>query len=1120
MAAAYKMRLQKSILCDDTTYRACQERIMFTIPDPISVKGKEHKIKVYSPNKTKAFVKSPGAKTPTRGRRKIVGRTWERTVMINTLRDLQDRRRERDLTLQLELMDEDEEIQHKARHNNTKATTYDGGYVVIIQGMQGTGKSTLLNDFYENNYHGAFVIKGKCTEIASLTPYYAISQVVMKLAALDPELPAEQLRDSLSNLLMITSHSGVSLSMWERYLPLLNSVIPFEFSENSTTQHLEGIEKREKTEQLLIDLIVHLVEEHPKDILIVVEDYHWMDPSSEAVLVRLGDIIASLPMLLFISTRPLATPPDSLNNNLLDKLSTKPYTEVIELNEMEQEEIVALAAKCLGGEMAKSLQDEIVSKAQGNPFFADALCRSLQETGGVSRGPDGKWILKNDNINSIPDTIERIITTRIDCLIVAQQTILRVASVIGTNFPVDILSEVMPVKMEADVLLDELFVLEELRLVVKISEQPLQYQFYHVIAQQVAYNSISFGSRQKWHRATGRGYEKRLGVGEDMANVRSNVLSVFPLLGYHWKVGNRPKKAVAYYERAAAEAFKAYANKEAMQLYGEAIKLAQHVDIPVTRKSAWRRRLAELAVAMGEKPQGVHHLKESLVYFGKEIPGVDWIASHLNEVQYNMLTNFFSLVDKPEGSGGMEPQEVLELSLCYTRLIFLLNSVGIENDTFGKSLALVQFYVMGQLLELATVIGMKLFCTMPNSPHRLFVSMMSGLPEAMFSSLWRTRVPNAFQEHYQKFVGAVDPMQYHLAEYFSSSSNLLRKPVNSAMSTKPRIVPQPGAKKSFASRAAIRSGSYRSSSLDWDVLCRPLLQAMEGMKGSQSLPSDTIITYEDYQAILINLHLARGYFHEGLAVVNEYLNSNLAKSYVSYQEVGLRLKFFLLAKVGKSRDAMEICQHIESKVLMKQSDLDVAYHFIIKAYLILHQSDTYQNRAAALELLENAFKKLPPHLAWGNFILYLSTLAELSIQLLERNPVEGKSKLPEARLTKLITNATDRLWLASTYFPVGTPYAWLHQGTILWVHATRTPEHSAPLKEKAVRAWKYKALVEAEIYSIPYLRASIYMQLGRHVEDRGEKMHYLRSALNIFERSQSDQDIVTCKALMLTLMGK
>src|SRR5262249_14338524 len=144
-----------------------------------------------------------------------------------------------------------------------------------------------------------------------------------------------------------------------------------------------------------------------RPLVLVVEDLHWIDKTSEEVLLHLADSIPTARVLLLVTYRPGYENP----------FGERTYTTRLGLRTLSDPDSLRLAAGMLAmAEVPLELRDLIIRKAEGNPFFLEEVLTSLLEVGAL-RQHDGRYILtKHVSEIYVPNTVQDVIMARIDRL--------------------------------------------------------------------------------------------------------------------------------------------------------------------------------------------------------------------------------------------------------------------------------------------------------------------------------------------------------------------------------------------------------------------------------------------------------------------------------------------------------------------------------------------------------------------------------------------------------------------------------------------------------------------------------------------------------------------------------
>ncbi|HEX9369796.1 MAG TPA: tetratricopeptide repeat protein, partial [Roseiflexaceae bacterium] len=205
----------------------------------------------------------------------------------------------------------------------------------------------------------------------------------------------------------------------------------------------------------------------------------------------------------------------------------------------------------------------LVDKAQGNPFFVEEVVRGLVESGALARDAGGWRLTRELDDAAVPDSIEGVITARLDRLEDRSREVLQVAAVVGRRFPYPVLSGVIS---RADGLLDRLRLLSEADLIQPEDvERDLAYLFRHALTRDVAYEAILYARRRDLHRRVARRIEE---LHPDRLDDQLALLARHYLLAEEWE------PAFDYHLRAGRYAQARYANREAITLLRQALQIA------------------------------------------------------------------------------------------------------------------------------------------------------------------------------------------------------------------------------------------------------------------------------------------------------------------------------------------------------------------------------------------------------------------------------------------------------------------------------------------------------------------------------------------------------------------
>jgi class 3 adenylate cyclase/tetratricopeptide (TPR) repeat protein len=548
LAARLMQAANDEILCDAETFHAAQSRIDFDALPAFIVKGRADSFAVYGPR---------GQVPSFRRRRPMFGRAAERERLAGRLEALQT----------------------------------GEGSLVLIEGEAGIGKSRLVGELLDRA-RGVTALDGAGDAIEKSTPYHAWRPVFDALLSVEGLTDPEARRRRVLNRLHAESE-------WHRLAPLLNGVLLLDLPESEFTAQMTGQVRADNTHDLLLHLLQTAASEAPT--VLVLEDAHWLDSASWALTHLVAQEVH--PLLLVIVTRPMAESLPAEYRQLLQN----PDIERLPLEALPQEDALALVCQRLAvARLPEPVAALICEKAQGNPFFTEELAYALRDAGLIQIKGECRLAPGVDLATvSFPDSVQGVITGRIDRLPPSQQLALKAASVIGRSFAFRILRDIYPIASDRGRLPDHLNTLARLDFTPLESAEPdLAYLFKHVITQEVAYNLMLFAQRRQLHRAVAEWYESH----------QAEALSPFyPLLAHHWSRAEEEAKTLDYLEKAGEQALRSGAYQEAVEFLSEALALdvrAQEGGGPGIGRLGRARREREL----GEAHVGLGHLEESRVH--------------------------------------------------------------------------------------------------------------------------------------------------------------------------------------------------------------------------------------------------------------------------------------------------------------------------------------------------------------------------------------------------------------------------------------------------------------------------------------------------------------------------
>lgn len=448
------------------------------------------------------------------------------------------------------------------------------GQVIGIAGEAGIGKSRLLHEFRQAlRSEGVTYLEGHCLSYGGHLPYLPVLEVLRRacrIAADDaPERVSRRLHHTLQRL-GIPSEDGAAYLM--RFLGFKEES---EQLEKSTPEAI-----RTHTMQILRQMCLSASRQRP--LVIVMEDLHWIDPASES-LGNLVHNLSGMPLLLIFTYRPEYRPA------WLDT----PHVTQLSLHPLSAEESMSLLRTILPSDrLPEPDAQEILVKAEGNPFFLEELGRTVREQGALSIHA------------AVPHTVQEVLLARINRLTDLDRRVLQSAAVIGTDVPVNLLKAIADLS-ESD--FDH--ALAQLRAGEFVYEASLgseaELNFKHALTHEVAYRTLPERDRRNLHSRIVGALEA---LGED------SLPDSVDRLAHHAYEGQLWEKAARYLSRAGVRAFARSANREVVILFERALEAVGH--LPATAETLSLAVDLHLGIRnaltlLGDVPRTLEHLRRA-----------------------------------------------------------------------------------------------------------------------------------------------------------------------------------------------------------------------------------------------------------------------------------------------------------------------------------------------------------------------------------------------------------------------------------------------------------------------------------------------------------------------------
>ncbi len=330
------------------------------------------------------------------------------------------------------------------------------GRVAVLVGEPGIGKSRLLAEFRAavggdpsrdgtaSDGRGPVTwIEGRCVSYGRTLPYHLVLDLVRSMFGIPFAAPERDAKATLDERL--TAILGSEAPDVEPYLAHLLA-LPLE-GEAAERAQVDAETMQGRYIAAIHRVLRALAADGP--VVLVCEDIHWADPASVDVMLQLLPLATQLPVLLLGAGRAETDAPGWRLVTQVRTVFGDALTEIrlAALSEAESRDLVANLLEIES--LPDSVRDAILSRSEGNPFFVEEVIRMLIERGAIVRASE-RWVA-NETIAGveIPETLHGLLLARIDQLPDEAKRSLRVASVIGRQFQVRVLENVLVSAAEA-----------------------------------------------------------------------------------------------------------------------------------------------------------------------------------------------------------------------------------------------------------------------------------------------------------------------------------------------------------------------------------------------------------------------------------------------------------------------------------------------------------------------------------------------------------------------------------------------------------------------------------------------------------------------------------------------
>jgi len=397
------------------------------------------------------------------------------------------------------------------------------GHALSVVGEPGMGKSRLAAEFTRRLAHAAtppLILEGRCVSYGSFLPYLPVADLVRACCGVEESDPPERIRRAVEDLATEYGLDADAIAWLLRLVGVDDG--------SASIDALSPEAAKGRTFQVVRSLLLRIAGRRP--LVIVVEDMHWTDRTSEEFLTTFVERLGGAPIMLVATYRPVYRAP----------WMDRSYVTLVPLSPLGPAESARLVQSVMRRHaLEPDVSQAILQRGEGNPFFLEELARTVEESG--------------PGTHVIPETVHGVIMARIDRLQDSAKQLLQTASVLGREVSLELLRRAWTGATPFDAEIDELCRLEFL--IERPGGDESTYMFKHALTQDVAYDSLLARHRRAIHLRAGQALMEMYG---DRAH------EIAATLAYHYARTDAIENAVIWLTRAAERAARVYANAEAI----------------------------------------------------------------------------------------------------------------------------------------------------------------------------------------------------------------------------------------------------------------------------------------------------------------------------------------------------------------------------------------------------------------------------------------------------------------------------------------------------------------------------------------------------------------------------
>jgi TOMM system kinase/cyclase fusion protein len=428
------------------------------------------------------------------------------------------------------------------------AQVKDGlGQVVLLSGEAGIGKSRLvevLTAHVATDPH-AWLTPCQCSPYHQNTALYPLIDLLERVVLrFEREESPEQKRRKLEGFLV---QYGLPLP---ETMPLVASLLSIPLGADSPPLDVSPEQQKQKTLQAFLTILLRIAAQQP--VLFVIEDLHWVDPSTLELLTLLVDQGPTACILALFTFRPDFKPPWTGRSHLIQ----------VTLPRLLRRQAAEMTSRVAHGHALPSeVIEQVVARTDGVPLFVEELTKMVLESGLLEEREEHYELTGPLPPLAIPTTLHDSLMARLDRL-AAVKAMAQLGATLGREFAYDLLQAVSP--WDEDSLRQGLHQLVAAEFLYQQGLPPqATYRFKHALIRDAAYQSLLRSTRQQYHQRIAQVVEARF---PELRETQPE------LLAHHYTEAGLSEQAIAYWQWAGQRSIARSAYVEAINHLSTGLK--------------------------------------------------------------------------------------------------------------------------------------------------------------------------------------------------------------------------------------------------------------------------------------------------------------------------------------------------------------------------------------------------------------------------------------------------------------------------------------------------------------------------------------------------------------------